>query len=125
MFTTPYNRQLTTSPQLFGPSLYSSAEPTMYAEYDQRTTYAPMPTSCTTASIPLQSQYLPQLSNNVVPASNALKYDTLYVADDSLCSFDLSYAAMAGTDMAFSQGLNGPSSRVGSTPYRGIVHDTF
>ncbi len=104
MFTHQYTRQLSTSPPPLSYSTFPASEHIVYPSYPQHTPHHAMP--LTSAELPLHAHYLPPLPTTLPSMSSysgSIKQEGLYVEEEMMNPFNMSYGSMAGMDIPTSQ----------------------
>ncbi|KAL9625853.1 MAG: hypothetical protein Q9160_000173 [Pyrenula sp. 1 TL-2023] len=113
MFTQQCTRQLSASPPpAFSYSSYQYPEQQVYSSYPQHTAYSALPAPY--AEFSYQQSYLPPIPSTLptmLPASPAVKRETLLGEEDMISPFSMSYASMAGMDIPTTQTYSDSSAR--------------
>lgn len=114
MFTQQCTRQLSASPPpAFSYSTYQYPEQQVYSSYPQHTAYSTLPAPY--ADFSYQQSYLPPIPSTLptmLPASPAVKRETLLGEEDMISPFSMSYASMAGMDIPTTQTYSDSSAQV-------------
>lgn len=113
MFSQQYTRQLSTSPPPFTHTTVPSNDTMGYAAYPQATGYYTMPAG--RSDMQLYSQYY-QSYQHVVPNTATPPIKQEYYNEDDMSPFSLSYASMAGIDIAATQSYQDMGAYVSSRP---------
>lgn len=114
MFSHQCTRQLSASPPpVFSYASYPFPEPHIYTPYPQHTAYHTMPAPY--ADLSMQNQYLPPLPSTLptmMSSSASMKRESMFIEDDILSPFSMSYASMAGIDIPTTQSYQDSNAQV-------------